>query len=248
MTNITEQFNQQYVPFKALLLYSYNKPQDYNNGQNNRQTDIYVESYDIGHNGKPINAHPLTLKEMTALSKILQTAQEKQDSYLKSRGLLPGNILYVNQQTGGYAVWYTPPQEVNLFFVDGLNIPSGKYFVPGMVWHANAEHLHVFALKGKVKPTLATKLCHAPFLNLYPSGQACMGTVNIEINQSTCLEDFMSKWQEYFFNSYFSHSISGNSNTRTNTTELWRSLAGSKEAFPQMQLLPTGFTLKHLLQ
>lgn len=247
MTNITEQFNQQYVPFKALLLYSYDKPRDDLYGRTEAQTEIYVESYDIGHNGKPINAHPLTLKEMTALSKILQTAQEKQDSYLKSRGLLPANVLYVNQQANGYAVWYTPIQEVSLFFIDSLNIASGKYAVPGMVWRANADHLHVYALKGKAKPTLTTKLQHAPFLNLYPSGQVCMGTVNVDINQSTCLEDFLGKWQKYFFNSYFSHSINGNSNTKTNTTELWRSLAGSGEAFPQLQLLPTGYTLKHLL-
>jgi PRTRC genetic system protein B len=247
MTNITEQFNQQYVPFKALLLYSYEKPQDYNNGQNKAETQIYVESYDIGRNGKPINAHPLTLKEMTALSQILQTAQEKQDSYLKSRGLLPANVLYVNQQVNGYAVWHTPPQEVSLFFVENLNIASGKYAVPAMVWKANAEHLQVYALKGKVKPQLTSKLYHAPFLNLYQSGQVCMGTVNVDINQSTCLEDFTSKWQQYFFNSYFSHSISGNSNTRTNTTELWRSLAGNNKAFPQDELLSTGYTLKQLL-
>src|ERR1700761_3635019 len=112
MTNITEQLTQQYVPFKALLLYSYDKPRDDQYGRNEAQTEIYVESYDIGHNGKPINAHPLTLKEMTALAKILQTAQEKQDSYLKSRSLLPANVLYVNQQANGYAVWHTPPQEV----------------------------------------------------------------------------------------------------------------------------------------
>lgn len=246
MTDITEQFNQQYVPFKALLLYSYDKPQD-NYGQQTKQTNIYVESYDIGGNGKPINAHPLTLKEMTGLAKILQTAQEKQDSYLKSRGLLPANILYVNQQANGYAVWYTPPQEVNLFFVESLNIPSGKCYVPAMVWKANNQHLQVFALKGKTKPTLTSKLYHAPFLNLYASGQVCMGTVNVDINQTTCLEDFTDKWQQYFFNSFFSHSISGNSNTKTNTTELWRSLAQESKVFPQDELLPTGYTLKQLL-
>jgi PRTRC genetic system protein B len=247
MTNITEQFNQQYVPFKALLLYGYDKSQENSYSQNEAQTKIYVESYDIGRNGKPINAHPLTLKEMTALSQVLQSAQEQQDSYLKSRGLLPASILYVNQQAGGYAVWHSPAQEVSLFFIDGLQIPSGKYYVPAMLWKANAEHIQVFALKGKTKPNESTKLYHAPFLNLYQSGQVCMGTVNVDINQSTCLEDFMRKWQQYFFNSYFSHSISGNSNTRTNTTDLWRSLAGSGKPFPAEQLIPTGYTLKQLL-
>jgi PRTRC genetic system protein B len=247
MTNITEQFNQQYEPFKALLLYQYTQPRDDYAGRNENTQQIYVESYDIGRNGKPINAHPLTLKEMAGLSQILQTAQEKQDSYLKSRGLLPAHVLYINQQANGYAVWYTPPQQVKLFFIDGLNIPSGKYQVPALLWKANREHLSIFALKGKAKPTLTSKLYHAPFLNIYSGGSVCMGTVNIDINPDTALEDFIGKWQDYFFDSNFSHSINGNSNTRTNTTELWRSLAGSDKPFPQVQLIPTGYNLKQIL-
>src|ERR1700761_8528991 len=182
MTNITEQFNQQYEPLKALLLYQYDKPRDDHFGRNENTTQIYVESYDIGRNGKPINAHPLTLKEMTSLSQILQTGQEKEDSYLKSRGLLPANVLYINQQANGFAVWYTPPQEVNLFFVDGLQIPSGKYHIPAMLWRANREHLSVFGLKGKAKPTLNSKLYYAPFLNIYTGGAVCMGRGKIKIN------------------------------------------------------------------
>ncbi|MFD2145747.1 hypothetical protein [Mucilaginibacter antarcticus] len=112
--------------------------------------------------------------------------------------LLPQNVLYVNQQANGYAVWYTPPQEVNLFFVDGLHIPSGKFHVPAMLWKANAERLAVYALKGKAKPTENTKLCHAPYLNIYAGGQVCMGTVQINIAKSTCLEEFMQTWERYF--------------------------------------------------
>lgn len=249
MKNITEQFNNEFQPFKALLIYKQDKVEQVNQFQNTeKQTTIYVESYDIGRNGQPINAHPLSIKEMCALSELLQTSQELKGGYLKSRGLLPTNILYVNQQGNGYAVWYTPPQEVSLFFIDKLNIPSGIFKIPAMVWKANADRLAVYAVKGKTKPTAQTPLCHAPYLNVYNSGQVCMGTVHIAISKSECLEDFMRLWEQYFFNSYFSHTISGNNSTKTNTTTLWHSLAGTSKDFPQDELLKIGYTLKSIIE
>ncbi|MDB5129994.1 MAG: system protein, partial [Mucilaginibacter sp.] len=138
--------------------------------------------------------------------------------------------------------------EVNLFFVEGLNIPSGKFHVPAMLWKANADHLMVFGLSGKTKPNMNTRLCHAPYLNIYGSGQVCMGTVQINIGKSTCLEEFTKTWEQYFFNSNFSHSISGNNSTKSNTTELWRSLAGKGDVFPQCELIKTSLTLKQIIQ
>jgi PRTRC genetic system protein B len=182
------------------------------------------------------------------LSGLLQTTQETKSGYLKSKGILPSNMLYVNQQANGYAVWYTPPQVMNLFFVDSLNIPSGKFQIPAMLWKANTDHLMVYGLAGKAKPTEKTKLYHAPFLNIYGSGQVCMGTVQINMGNSTCLEEFMKTWENYFFNSNFSHSISGNNSTKSNTTELWRSLAGTNQPFPQNELMKTSLTLKQIIQ
>lgn len=249
MKNITQQFNSRFEPYKALLIYKHEQAQEINQFQRNEaETQIYVESYDIGRNGKPINAHPLSVKEMSVLHALLQTSQELQDTYLKSKGLLSNKVLYVNQQANGFAVWYTPPQEVTLFFVDGLRIPSGKFQIPAMLWKANADSLHVFALKGKAKPNENTKLCHAPYLNIYGSGQVCMGTVQINIGKTTCLEDFMATWERYYFNSKFSHSISGNNSTKSNTTELWRNLAGSGKPFPQEELLTSHLTLKQIIR
>lgn len=249
MKNVTQQFNAGFEPFKALLIYRFDKEAEINQfNRDEKRTEIYVESYDIGLNGKPVNAHPLNLKELSALSELLQTSQDVKNSYLKSKGILPANVLYVNQQANGYAVWYTPPQEVNLFFVDSLNIPSGKYHIPAMLWKANADHLAVFAIKGRSKPGATTKLYHAPYLNVYSRGNVCMGTVEIQIGKSTCLEDFMQLWEQYFFNSNFSHSISGNNSTKTNTTDLWRSLSGSGKPFPQDELLPNRLTLKQIIE
>ncbi|AYL94385.1 PRTRC system protein B [Mucilaginibacter celer] len=248
MKNISQQFNSRFEPFKALLIYRHDEAGEISRFQSNEpQTQIYVESYDIGTNGKPVNAHPLSVKEMGALAELLQTSQDLKGGYLKSRGLLPLNVLYVNQQGNGYAVWHSPPREVTLFFTADLNIPSGKFKIPAMVWKADAEHLSVYALKGKQRPAGNTALQHAPYLNIYNSGQVCMGTVNIAISKTECLEDFMSLWEQYFFNSQFSHSISGNHSSRTNTTDLWRTLAGTGRDFPQEELIKTGYTLKQII-
>jgi hypothetical protein len=66
MKNITQQFNSGFEPFKALLIYRYDKAEEINQFQRDeKRTEIYVESYDIGRNGKPINAHPLNEKKLS---------------------------------------------------------------------------------------------------------------------------------------------------------------------------------------
>ncbi|HEY4147628.1 MAG TPA: hypothetical protein VGM41_01800 [Chitinophagaceae bacterium] len=123
MNNVSQQFNEQFLPVKALLIYRSAEQESENYEQ--KPTEIYVESYDIGKQGNPINAHPLSLKEMCALSVLLQTTQELQNNYLQCKGVIPSNLIYANCQNNGYAIWHTPPQETDLFFTDSLGIPCG---------------------------------------------------------------------------------------------------------------------------
>jgi PRTRC genetic system protein B len=249
MMNASEDFNTQYKPVKALLIYQSerNKNKHEYASSDNENNQVYVESYDIGKQGNPINAHPLSMAEMVSLSMLFQSTQEMWSNYLKSKGVLPNKILYINSQTNGFAVWYTPPQEVSLYFVPGLKIPNGNAKIPAMVWKATKDSLNVYAVKGKAKPTEKNTLYHAPFFNLYDSGNVCMGTVNIEIDRLTSLEDFMSKWETYFFNSYFSHTI-GNHHKSEDLVVLWQSLIGTETDFPQEQLIKHHLSFKSLLQ
>ncbi len=99
-----------------------------------------------------------TVTEMMMLSELMQSTQDLKTTYLQCRGVLPSKLIYVNAQNNGYAVWYTPPQEVDLFFNDSLGIASGKTKIPAMLWKATKERLQVFALKGKAKPNDYTKM------------------------------------------------------------------------------------------
>ena len=156
MTNISDNFNEAYIPYKALLIYKCVKVAEVKHSSDS--SAVYVESYDIAGNGNPINAHPLSIPESIALAELLQSSSEMQNTYLKSKGLLPQNLLFVNPDITGYAVWYTPPQQRELFFIKSLGIPCGKAYVPAMVWKASRDKLQVFALKGKIKPNSKTEL------------------------------------------------------------------------------------------
>jgi len=246
MKNVSQTFNEQYQPVKALLIYQSAERESDN--YERQPTEIYVESYDIGKQGNPINAHPLSVKEMIALSELLQATQELKNNFLQCKGVLPTKLIYVNTQNNGYAVWHTPPQEVSLFFTDSLGIPSGKAKIPAMLWKATKESVQVFAIKGKAKPTAKTPLYYAPFFNLSQDGRVCMGTVNINIDRQTCLEDFMTQWESYFFNSYFTHTLGNHRHCKGNLIQLWQEQAGTGRDFPQEELIKTGRTLKDLIR
>jgi PRTRC genetic system protein B len=246
MKNVSQTFNEQYLPVKALLIYQ-SVEQETESG-NNTPTEIYVESYDIGKQGNPINAHPLSVKEMIALNELLQATQELKNNYLQCKGVLPSKLVAVNTQNNGYAVWHTPPQEVHLFFTESLGIPSGKAKIPALLWKATKESLQVFALKIKAKPTANTPLYYAPFFNLSQDGRVCMGTVNVNIDRQTSLEDFMALWESYFFNSYFTHTLGNHRHCKGNLIQLWQEQSGTDRDFPQDELIKNGRSLKDLIR
>ena len=57
----------------------------------------------------------------------------------------------------------------------------------------------------------------------------------------------MSKWEEYFFNSRFSHVLGGKSPVKGNIIQLWQSLKDSRRKFPVSCLLKHSLTLKKLI-
>lgn len=134
MNDITASFGTLYHPVKAFVIYQ----------KDGMEKNMYVESYDMGKDGTPINAHPLTVREGMALAKALDTSEELTRNFLKPKGILPKNVLYINPDQNGYAVWYTPAQQINLLFSKDLTIPNGKAFIPSLVWKASRETLQIY--------------------------------------------------------------------------------------------------------
>jgi len=234
MNNIAHLLDNIFHPVKALVVFS--TPQT---GQ------YYIESYDMDASGQPINAHPLSVNEGNALSAVLCSEQARQ--FFSSKGLIPENVLFIDPGTSGCAIWHTPEMEHDVLFGDDLPIENGKAHLPQMIWKASRSKLEVHAILTKGRPTLDTPLYYAPFFNMEPDGKVCMGNVNIEIEPGCALEDFIGKWQKYFFHSTFSHLLTGVSPVKINVVELWQNLVGKNKRFPAGTLKKNGKTLKDLI-
>ncbi|WP_317168231.1 PRTRC system protein B [Flavobacterium collinsii] len=188
MKDITQKFGSLYNPVKAFVVYQ----------KDTAEKSIYVEAYNMDKNGCPINAHPLSLKESTQLASALDTSDELTRKFLKPSGLLPKNVLHLNPEHDGSAIWYTPAQKVILFFVESLGITNGDAFVPPLLWKASKSTLYIYAIDNETQINEQTKLYHAPFFNVYTDGRVCMGTVSINIKSNCHLEEFIALWEQYF--------------------------------------------------
>ena len=238
MKNITALFQEVYLPTKALVIYQSMQPEE---------KEVYVEAYDMDQEGRPINARPLTTEQSDELSKALRTSRQKQEHFPPCKGLLPPNLLYLNQSQAGCAIWYTKPRQVQLFFKETLSISCGRAWVPTLLWKATKTDLHLFALPSPDMPTAKTKLYHAPFFNLFSDGKVCMGTVDVDMEAVLTLSDFMRAWERYFFNSYFSHPLDGCSPVEGNIVQLWQHQIATRKKFPVNALKKHNLTLQQIL-
>ncbi|WP_297333432.1 PRTRC system protein B [Flavobacterium sp.] len=214
----------------------------------NGVTAPYIEYYEMDEAGSPVNPHPLTVREALSLAKALDTREQAGKAFLRPEGILPDNVLHLDPSDNGSVVWYTKPQRQALYFAESLGLENGTVALPALVWKANKKELQIFALNGKSKPNADTPLFHAPFFNLYQKGNVCMGNVNVAIKSAATLEEFITAWQGYFFESYFSHHINDHNPVAVNLFNLYKELmADPEKKFPTDTLKPTPLTLKNLL-
>lgn len=237
MNNITEKLNEHFYPEKSLIIYR----------SNAMQNNHYVESYDFDQNCKMINAHPLTENEMADLGKLLMTKHNKEDSCFVPKGLLDNRILYLKHGEDGFVIWQSCSSKQNIEFTDDLGLPSGIYPTPSLLWKAGVRSLEIYALKTITRATLKTKLFHAPYFNIYENGNVCMGTVDIYHNPYDGLEGLINKWEQYFFNSRFSHLLSDRSPVKSNIIQLYKALYQSTKTFPLSELIPLNKTINNLI-
>ena len=237
MKNLNKELTTLNEPFKAMLFYA----------SNTEDREYYVEAWDVNENGRLVDPHPLSLKESQQLAETLLTTDRLSDHYLVPKGLLPDQVLYTRSGQNGFVIWYTPPQRRRLVFTTSLGLKDGEYALPGLLWKADRGQLQLFALKESSKPTLNTQLFQAPFFNIYEDGRVCMGTVDITIDRYSYLEDFMSEWEHYFFQSKFSHTLGNRAPLKGNIVQRWKSLQDNPKKFPANCLLKQQLTIKNLI-
>ncbi len=235
-TDITNQFGTLYHPKSALVFYE----------TDGYHPDGYVEHFDIDGNGQPVNAHPLTVREAQRLAKSLTIHQKKEKDFLKPNGVISETVLFIDMADNAKVIWFTRGQKRPLLFTDSLSIPNGSAEIPPLVWCANKQGMKIFALDSDDRPNEETPLFYAPFFNVYENGSVCMGTVDVNIKKSASLEDFITQWENYFFNSYFSHLMNSHNPIKGNCVGLWKDLIQHQKPFPMEILINSNLTLKNL--
>ena len=229
------EFNSLFVPKIALVMFEQ---------QGGHDKQYYIERYDIGMNGKPLNAHPLTEQEAAHFVEVFKSSTQSNFDFMVPEGILPENVLYLDPNNKeGLIIWYTRTQSRRLFFVDSLKLRNDLAEIPALLWCVSDHKLYLYALKDNGRPDADTQLYAAPFFNMYIDGKVCLGTVSTDLSNAGSLEEFIAAWQSFFFDSYFSHPICDS----YSLIELWQDLLGTGKAFPKKQLKKIGFNLKKLL-
>ena len=227
--------NHHYLLKEALLIYQSN--QDMYGRQSSFVTHHGVRMDGQGRIPKLGAAKPLSLAFIRSLVQSL-------GGYLAVE-YLPDHVL---ARTDRIIAWWTKPQTRHMYFGDKaghMTRLTGKIFPqPALVWIANGKQLTVRALKENRRPTPKTKLCVAPYWNLYADGRLCQGTMRSPKNSAVAS---IKQWEESFYASEFTHGNVGRLTRHKGGFEgLWKSLAG-REQFPLDSLIELPEKLDQLL-
>jgi PRTRC genetic system protein B len=158
---------------------------------------------------------------------------------------LPESVL---ARTERLIAWWTPPQKRQLFFGttqgDMGKINGAIFPQPALVWLAMDHSLSVRALKGNGRPAADTKLCVAPYWNVYDTGSVCLGSMRAP-DASTVAS--IPQWERSFYESEFTHGNVGKLTRHPGGFEgLWTELAGQEE-FPTESLIDLPETVGEFL-
>jgi hypothetical protein len=117
---------------------------------------------------------------------------------------------------------------------------------PGLVFVAGDNRLDVYALATDARPTPETELFVAPYPNVSPNGNVCLGTADVPRRHGPST---IGAWERGFFESTFTHAHAGGDRiTRYSggVYRLWKHVIESG-SFPSEALLPAKRTLGQLL-
>jgi PRTRC genetic system protein B len=218
MNSVNDIIRQQFVPEMALIVY-----------KNSETGSVYTESHRIDANGRMLAGCPLTLKCITELVESFSVEQSN-----IPHGKIPQNMLYSDTRKGSERyLWYNPPGKRMMFFSKNLNIEDREYYLPGIIYDTDGEHLDVYAF-GEENPDTESVLYKSPLFNV--TGQkVCLGNAKINFPDNPTFGDYIGYWEKKFLLSEFSH-LGGNINpTKNNLVTVTKN---STDSFDFEELIP----------
>lgn len=211
--------------------------------------EAYLESHAVDEKGRILEGKPLRQETIEGMVSVFF---DEQLNNVSITGMLPGNLLHFQLKPGGNyrMIWFRPAEVRHIYFSDGLHIPSGKAWVPPILYRTDGKCLEVFALPDDLRPSEVTRLLLAPFHNVDIKGKVCLGSAKVKKPGAKTYGNLIQYWEDLFWLSEFSH-LAGNANpTKTNLALLWKRLMKEKKlawtGLDELQEMK-GMTLKKLL-
>ena len=162
---------------------------------------------------------------------------------------VPNNVLAFDRDA---VVWYVPPVKRSLYFaLDSGEKFSGDCWQPGLVFAVIKRTWYVYAVATdptKPRPTPHSQLYHAPYMNVWTSGEICVGNVTLP-RGSNFDETMLKAWEDAFFQSWFTH-LNDQEQPRIRKGKFltfWKKRMSSNSRFPNGQLVPTTLKLMDVL-
>lgn len=200
-------------------------------------SEFYLESREIRHEkGKFIFLAPQPLSKNT-MKQIAGSFVQRNSLEMEFGGLVAPHLLLGMNRPGTTAViWYRPAMKRMLNFSSHLKITgTADVQVPATLYMVLNNTLYAFALLSDDRPTLSTKLHHAPFFNIYKDGNVCLGTAPIGKARARTFEGEANRFERGF---YMAEQTGGNNvPCKTDLKKLWAQQIKKGGPFPSKEEL-----------
>lgn len=220
MKNCKSKLNQEVTPKMLIAIYH----------GNSHSEDFYLETHALSEKGEVLEGKPLNHETVDV---ILNNFRATKNETIKPKGVVPKNLLYIDDEKS-YYVWTNEPQKRNLLFGGNLKIDDGEAMLPKLVFVANKNELSVYAMKKD------DQLYRAPFHNVFSSNVVCQGSASSSKSRSS-YQGILEYWEQIFFSSRFTH-VNGENPTVKDVSEIWKEAiaSGGKKKFDVEQLIKIG--------
>lgn len=203
-----------YSPKQALIIYSTNPAQ-----VGETEAKYYIEISDIMQDANRafIGAgKPVTKESLQMLMDVV--AESEKQTFFSVADIVPTNLLIIDQRAGRNVIaWWQPAKRQTLMM---KNKPSFTVWVPPLVFIVKNHRLAVAALNKSKRPSVLSRLFHAPFFNVYNDMKVCLGNVKPP-KTSGDIRELIAEWEKAFWNSEFTDTVTG-AYKKTDLHRWWR--------------------------
>ncbi|MCA8229262.1 PRTRC system protein B [Burkholderia vietnamiensis] len=212
----------------ALLLY-----------QNSAETQVYVTR----HAARVVDGVPTLLAGEPVTERQLAAFAAAASKHAGQQGFVHERVIFSGS---GVVAWWMPAGVRHVWFKSDkpLGTRAGPAHQPALLFIAQGDSRHVFALTESARPRRETPLFQAPYYNVYSSGSVCTG--NVEIAKQPNAAD-VEQYEDEFFRSRFTHPNAPMLIQGGSISTLWRQLLDGAE-FPTDRLVTLDLTVESAIQ